>query len=249
MGVELMKASVADKYTEFTTKFEGKLPFMYLDVKNLVTTGIGNLIDPIGSALSLPWKHRDGSRASQSEIASAWNAVKNRKDLSQKGGGVYAGVTDLRLDNDGIKEVVNRKLLSNEEILRKRFRSYDSWPADAQLGVLSMAWAAGANFKSPKFEEAANGLLPDFTAMARESKFNAKGNPGLVPRNEANQLLFTNAARIMHLGLDFESLFWPLEITDEMKKDAIIAAKGLGGITVVAGVGILGYLAFKNYGA
>lgn len=65
-----MYQSVRDYFNTFQTKFEGYLPFMYLDVKNLVTTGMGNLIDPIGAASSLPWVHKsDGSPASPEEIA------------------------------------------------------------------------------------------------------------------------------------------------------------------------------------
>lgn len=226
-----MRASVAERYTDFTIKFEGKLPFMYLDVKNLVTTGIGNLIDPIGAALSLPWKNKDGTRATEAQIRQAWNTVKARTDLSQKGGVIFGGLTTIRLDNEGIKEVVNRKLLQNEEILRKRFKGYDAWPADAQLGLLSMAWAMGPHFKFPKFEAAVNQLLPDFKLAAQHARIGTKGNPGVIPRNEANLTLFTNAAKIVKQGLDFDKLHWP-EILPDIKKAApwgvgLVAAGGL----------------------
>jgi GH24 family phage-related lysozyme (muramidase) len=238
-----MKPSVAQKYTEFTTKFEGKLPYMYLDVKELVTTGIGNLIDPIGAALSLPWKRPDGSRATQAEISDAWHRVKSRTDLAQRGGGAFSGITTIRLDNDGIREVVNRKLLENEQVLRTRFPSYDNWPADAQMGLLSMAWALGPNFHFPKFEAAVNQLLPDFKTAAIEGHMNTTGNPGLVPRNEANALLFTNAANALKFGYNLDDLHWP-DIVPEIKKAVTIGATvyGLGAVA-----SLVGYAAYKKF--
>ena len=42
-----MRPSVFAAFPGFITRFEGRLPFMYLDTKGLVTTGVGNLIDPL----------------------------------------------------------------------------------------------------------------------------------------------------------------------------------------------------------
>jgi len=204
----MARESVEQNYTDFTTKFEGKLPFMYLDVKGLVTTGIGNLIDPVDSALSLPWVHPDGSPASQAEIRAAWNAVKARQDMKLRGGGAFGSVTNLRLTDDGIRQLVNGKLRANEAILKKRFPTYDNWPADAQLGLLSMAWAMGPNFRYPKFEAAVNALVPDFATAAKESYINDANNPGLRPRNVANESLFMAAADTLKNNLDVTAINW-----------------------------------------
>ena len=61
-----MRGAVRAAVLEFTARFEGSLPFMYLDFHHkgdgtldpLVTTGRGNLIDPLGAALRLPWRLR-----------------------------------------------------------------------------------------------------------------------------------------------------------------------------------------------
>jgi hypothetical protein len=46
------------------------------------------------------------------------------------------------------------------------------------------------------------------------------GNPGVHPRNVADQTLFTNAARVLKLGSDFgyttDKLYWPTVILDEV---------------------------------
>jgi GH24 family phage-related lysozyme (muramidase) len=219
-----MHPSVLQAFEPFSTKFEGFLPYMYLDIKGLVTTGMGNLIDPIGEALRLPWKRPDGSLASQDEIRAAWNAVKARTDLAPKFGQAFAGVTTLRLDKEGIEQLIARRLKENEDYLRTKFPGYGTWPADAQLGLHSMAWAMGPGFKFPAFEAAVNREPPDFHAAAAASHMNDAGNPGLTSRNKANFELFTNAARVLEQGGDPSTLYWPGDVLGAAKAAAQQAA-------------------------
>ena len=207
-----MRNSVSSAFKSFNTKFEGYLTFMYADVKNLVTTGMGNLIDPIGTSLSLPWVNSDGSPASQQQITDAWNAVKARTDLTQKGGKAYKSVTTIRLTDEGIDQLIQRRLKSNESTLRSTYPGYDSWPADAQLAVLSMAWAMGPAFKFGTFKKQVNGDPPDFAAAATSSHMNDAGNPGLVPRNAANKKLFENAAAVLKNKADPDKLYYPGDV-------------------------------------
>lgn len=51
----LMWSGVHKMWISFNQSLEGRLPYMYLDIRNLVTTGMGNLIDPRQAAESLPW--------------------------------------------------------------------------------------------------------------------------------------------------------------------------------------------------
>jgi GH24 family phage-related lysozyme (muramidase) len=207
-----MRDSVSSAFKSFNTKFEGYLTFMYADVKNLVTTGMGNLIDPIGAALSLPWVNSDGSPASQQQISDAWNAVKARSDLTQKGGKAYKSITTIRLTDEGIDQLIQRRLKSNESTLRSNYPGYDSWPADAQMAVLSMAWAMGPAFKFGTFKKQVNGDPPDFAAAATSSHMNDAGNPGLVPRNAANKKLFENAAAVLKNKADPDKLYYPGDV-------------------------------------
>jgi hypothetical protein len=222
---------------------------MYLDRLGLVTTGVGNLVDPIESALSLPWKNQDGSRASPAEIRSAWNTVKARQDWKGRGGGYFGGLTTIRLDDEGVKEIVHRKLLQNEDILRKRFPSYDNWPADAQLGLLSMAWAMGPNFQFPKFQSAVNQLLPDFVTAAAESDIHAPGDNAVADRNEQNKILFTNAAKVLREQLDVDRLYWPLNLLRDAVPTSPAVKTGFGvgaGIALLGAAGFAAYRAFKG---
>ena len=190
-----MRPSVAAAFPEFTKSFEGYVPFMYGDVKGLVTTGVGNLIDPVQYAMGLPWLV-DGdptNPADDAAIIAAWHAVKARTDLTQHGGMAYAGVTNLRLTNAAIDQLVRSKCESNEAALAQRISNWALLPAAAQLAVLSMAWACGPWFVFPKFLAALK--VCDYVTCAVECQMDATGNPGLVPRNRANARLFGACAQ------------------------------------------------------
>jgi GH24 family phage-related lysozyme (muramidase) len=198
MGLHLRDA-VLGAFAPWTTQFEGYTPFMYTDSKGFVTTGIGNKIDPVDQALGLPWKI-GGRLATPAEITQAWNTVKSAFPGVQSR--ASASLTSLRLDAEGIRALVNRTLKANDALLARAYRDYPNWPADAQLAVNSMAWAMGVGHIIPggdfkTFMAALNQSPPDFRAAARASHIDDRDNPGLVPRNEANKLLFENAARVL----------------------------------------------------
>lgn len=177
-----MHDSVKKVFYSFTSRFEGAVPWMYLDVKGLVTTAVGNLIDPVSQALSLPFVRADGSKASGGEIAADWNNVKTRPELAKKGHNEARRFTKLRLTPEGMNELVLRQVERNEVILRKRFPQYDEWPADAQLAMNSMAWALGAGFDSPATEKV-DGIFPKFSACMYVGDFlSASQNCWIGPR-------------------------------------------------------------------
>jgi hypothetical protein len=221
-----MRQSVSDAFFGFSQKLEGRLSFMYLDVKNLVTTGIGNLIDPIGAALPLPWADKpSGDPADAPTITNEWNMVKSRTDLSPRGGGAFGAITTLQLSDDAINNLVLSKVTQNESILKSvsEFSGFDDRPADAQLGLLSMSWALGPNF-APGFPSSRaacaaataaassgdlQGAATAWNQAADQSHMADAGNPGLVPRNTADHTLFTNAGQVILQGLDPDVLQFP----------------------------------------
>lgn len=233
-----LRDAVLGPFAAWTAQFEGYTPFMYTDNKGLVTTGIGNLIEPIGLALALPWKRPDGSRASQAEITDAWNKVKSAWPDIQSF--QAASLTNLRLDKEGIAQLVNQRLRANDNHLARRFPSYARWPADAQLAVNSMSWAMGSGFDFPAFTKAVNGPTPDFNAAAAASHINEAGNPGIVPRNQANRLLFENAAKVQAGHGDPDVLYYLGEVLGTLRRHEGEIAVGAGAILVAAlfGVGI-----------
>ena len=200
-----MKPAVATRFLSFTEPLEGLVDYMYADVKGLVTIGFGNLIDPLDVALSLPFaKKADGTPATRDEITAEWTLIKdkdNKLHLRTKGHRACKPLTKLMLTRDAIDELCAKRLRNNEAILKKvsAFASFDDWPADAQLGLHSMAWAMGPAFAQqgrwPGFRKPC--AAADFDTAAEECKMSEVGNPGLIPRNRANVHLFKNAAAVL----------------------------------------------------
>jgi hypothetical protein len=221
-----MKASVLPGFMAITPKLEGDTNWMYLDVKGLVTTGWGDLIDPINAALYLPWFHKmTGLPASVPEIRDAWAKVKGAISMMRMGGGAYAALTDLRLTSDGLSSLVQGRLGSDDELLSKRWSMYANAPADGQLALLLCAWAAGPAWPAPHLDaalasgdwDAAAGPVGDanaFVACRGHAWLNDDGNPGLRPRNLAVKLLLENAACVASLPAVYDPniLYWPTRL-------------------------------------
>lgn len=219
-----MYPSVHDSFYDFNHPFEGVVLWMYLDIKGLVTIGLGNLIDPVEYALNpeLQFEYIDepGSQANQEDIIAAWNIVKEHTNLEFKGYKAFEKLTNLRITEDSVRSLVNTQLFANERLLKKTFSDIDTWSADAQLGLLSMAWGLGAGFATqwPKFRTACQN--EDWDTAAEECRISEVGNPGVKPRNNANQTLFSNAARVQELedsfGYQREVLYYPTILLPEV---------------------------------
>jgi GH24 family phage-related lysozyme (muramidase) len=216
-----MRESVREYWLEFNRPLEGRVNYMYLDTKGLVSAGVGNLIDATKKALTAPtaeeraaslrmagqldWRAEDGSVATPEQVAAEWDLVKSRMSLASRGGGAYRSLTSLRISEEEIDRFVFVKLDQFEHHLKGRheFATFDSWPADAQLGLLSMSWGLGPAFKFPKFQ--AFVAAGDWNGAATECRFNPERGT-IVKRNDLNQELFRNAARVVAEGLDPDAL-------------------------------------------
>ncbi len=233
-----MRAAVKAGFRPYTSEFEGVVAEMYVDSHDppLVTCGVGNLIDPLVSALAVPWLRRsDGQRATTSEIVAEWQEVKNRKLAWYP----RRPARPLYLDDAGLDYVFGTRLDGNELYLARRWATWASWPADAQMGAHSIAWAAGPGWQAPHFDALAGACTADgFRGCAGKAGYDpndpanrgaawlrdtrpeddARGvhqptlNPGLRPRNVANQWLFQNAACVLASGLDPDKLYWPMKM-------------------------------------
>lgn len=202
-----MYPSVRAYFIDFSIPFESKMTTMYLDVKGLVTCGVGNLIDPISEALKLPWLVKSsGQRASQDQISAEWRRIKALVALAEQGAHVWAGVTTLFLSQASIDALVLSRLDANDRILSQIFNMAVT-PADAQLAVHSMAWAMGPNFHFPLFSAAC--AKKDWAGAAAECKMDDSHNAGLIPRNKANFQLLMNAAQVEAEGMDRGTLYYP----------------------------------------
>lgn len=214
-----MYPSVKSNFIEFNEKFENRVEYMYLDIKGLVTIGVGNLVDveKAGDAgklkkvmeelVKLPFVYKEGlanasQKASKADIEAEWKRVKSKQELKNIGHTAFAKVeiTKLELGDEAIDELALKKADAMEEELKRHpaFRDFDKWPADAQLGLLSMAWALGAPAIRngwPNFKAACK--KQDFDAAVKHCEINTAGNPGVTPRNVDNKHLFKNAAEVL----------------------------------------------------
>jgi hypothetical protein len=221
-----MFPAVQSGFPTFSTKFEGRVPYMYLDVLGLVTVGVGNLVDPVLAAQALPFRFKNrpgiaapGSAATADQIAAEWQTLKNDPSLKTRGYKACEPITQLELSDDAIDSLIIDRLTKNESFLKRQrwFQDFDTWPADAQLGLLSMAWAMGPAGPGtfPSFRAACQRL--DFNTAAAQCKMNEAGNPGVVPRNQANFTLFSNAATVVagaaQGGLQRSNLYYPQVLT------------------------------------
>lgn len=211
-----MYPAVKEAWLPFNKQLEGYLTWMYLDILGYVTTGMGNLIDPIETAYDLPWVRPDGTSATAEEIAEAWQAVDDQRSnpkgqrqmsgLATHYGQAFTGVTAIRLTEEGIEQVVARQVAKNEVILRQYFFHYDTMPADGQMCINSMAWAMGAGF--PKTFTAFRAAVNNGDWLTAKANASFKGT-GVQKRIQAGQQMCQNAADVLRLGLDPTVLHYP----------------------------------------
>lgn len=220
-----MHTTVANRINSFNAQFEGRFHHMYRDSKNLVTVGVGNLLatrEVICDGL-YPFTHGlDGLPASCEDRQVAWDRIKevqpdpHRGETTvpdRNGNDIYARATDLRLNDTAIDNLVQQKARQFDNVNRVDFllADYENFPADAQLGLLSMRWAGvdkpAMNWgRFPQFHQ--HVLARRWFAAARECHFNEMGNLGLRPRNDANRWLFSLAGRVAAMGLNPTLLYF-----------------------------------------
>jgi hypothetical protein len=242
-----LRAAVVANIPPLFSLWEGeRLPFMYTDKKGFVTTGTGNLIDPVSMALALPWKRPDGTLASPSEVQAAWQTVKNAWPGVQSVNS--QSLTNLRLDKADVDKLVLRQVASNHDVLKSIYPGYTSWPSDAQMAAHSISWGWGPGFAhvwdtlgmgpiGTAFKNAVNKSPPDFVTAASLAKqagdheVQVKKNTGMAPRNDAQDQMFANAASVIAKKGDYDSFFYPFEVT------AKVVAIGVGGLLLLGGAG------------
>jgi GH24 family phage-related lysozyme (muramidase) len=219
-----MQTGAAAAWYAFTKHYEGEVPYMYLDTRGLVTVGIGNLIDPVASARALPFQFKarnklgrqPGQRATQAEIEAEWNHLKNnpqRSVLMQHGHQRCASETNLELSAAHLRALFQSKTSRNETYLRGVYPAFAHWPADAQLAVMSMAWALGPAFHKK---------WPKFHAACMKGNFDDAANNCTIRnsrRNPAHGILFGNAACVVRNPGFYQAskLYYPTMVLDAIE--------------------------------
>lgn len=233
-----LKQSVIDRLPDIFATWEGRgLPYMYSDVKGIVTCGTGNALFTARAAEALLWRRPDGSPATAPEVDAAYYTVKSAWPGVQSTR--CQGLTTLRLDVSALAGLVMRTIAQDWAVLLGQLPGCDAWPADGQLMGLSSSWAWGPGFCSvwDRLPPPAPGSVPagafvpvpgfgygskfrsllstppEF-ALAAEVMRDASAheeriNPGIVPRDVGEVLMLQNAAAVAADGADYERLWYP----------------------------------------
>lgn len=240
-----MKDSVASVFFAFSTQFEGRVEYMYVDAIGKATIGIGNLIDPVELALPLPFVFKNGGQlAGDADIRADFTAVKSDPTLPKRGHLACRDITRLMLTDPDINNLVTSKAAQFENHLKGRpeFAAFDDWPADAQLGLLSMAWALGPAFRFPNFQKAT--AASKWLAAANESHMDDHLGGSLVHRNAADRALFRNACYVAANGLSASDLWYTL--MGNLAKSLKIGSAGADVATLQDRLVVLGYLGTQS---
>jgi hypothetical protein len=177
---------------------------MYLDVKFLVTTGLGILLETVEEAQSFLWlRVSDGQPATMEEIAAEYRRVKALRSLADNGGFAYKSSARLRLPEETIDDQLRLTTARFWAEFAEVHPDVDLWPADAQLAAMDLIWQNG-----PKFTRA-GGSWPNMrAAFHAEDWTRAAANvPGTHPRAQFRKRLFNNAAKVKQLGIDPDILW------------------------------------------
>ena len=202
-----MRDSVQAKWYDSIKSYEGYTNWLYFDTHNppLATTGVGNMIDSSNGltdfGLALPWRFTNGLYATEKQIVAEYNSLK-ALNISAKGGNAYKQYARLFISEDVVQWMVDNKTSGTWSALKGQLPDIESWPADAQLALLNMAWWMGPYFlKSWPNLTAALKAQDWYTASLNCTTINpSRRNPDNVRR-------FQNAAKVRYAQGDYETLY------------------------------------------
>lgn len=214
--------STAKNYAiEFLKEHEALVLCMYLDILGLMTTGIGDLIDTKTSDFAsaqtevskFTWHRvKDNVVATAAEIEAEWKNIKAliAKSVHLKMNGKIfetwakeqnPPLVTLQLNEE---EYLKNNFLTKVERFEKSikrtpndyFKDFDDFPADAQLGIISIAWGNGEFFAYGgwrNFRELAK--AQDWQKIVDDKQYKWQNiNQG---REIATEKLFKNAANVV----------------------------------------------------
>jgi hypothetical protein len=164
--------------------------------------GYGFLVDPVELALELQWVDKiTGKPADESAVRRDFAKVKAAQHMRYRPASEIAPLTSVRLSDAEMNRGARVKLEQFWSEIKsiKGLEDAEKWPADAQLAVVSMAWAVGTGDRPeslrrgwPQFRSLM--AAGRFAEAAEESWIRTTGNPGVRPRNKAVACLLKSAA-------------------------------------------------------
>lgn len=134
-------------------RFEGRVPYMYLDTAGNVTVGIGHMLATAGAAGRLPFcRQQAGAPAATGEILDAWQKVKacpfgqsiaaSRFNPARPPAG-WPALPALFLEEDAIDSLFEADMKEHARQLERSLPAFPSLPEPAQEVLLDMHFNLG----------------------------------------------------------------------------------------------------------
>lgn len=192
---------------------EGDCRWMYPDNKGWVSTGVGFKIDASGEpgkqgwepALALPWQNV----TPEWDVEKEWKKIKDMKaDGENHPGQWFADKTLLRITSAEVQKHFERLARGKYATYKNSwrwYRDFDSFPGDAQLGVLARSWAE----LKPEYRFNRACYYRDWLWAAEESPYQK-----IVPtRRNTLWRLFVNAAVVeSNSSYNRQEIYWPQDL-------------------------------------
>ena len=142
-----MRPAVAAEFPLYTERHEALTPFLYPDLKGIITFDAG-IVCTRGMAHLIPWQHLDGTPVAPWEIDHAFDVLSSPEALAtvKQGGAHFAAMTDIRASRETLLAAFQSTLARFEKTLTCYLHAWEDAPAHAQLAALSHAWAFGPSF-------------------------------------------------------------------------------------------------------
>jgi hypothetical protein len=179
-----------------TVPLEGDIPHMYRDTEGWLTWGIGIRDDPgpTGTTLNRQWIKCSGYSASPAEITAEWQRIES----GPLGASAAARVVSMYCPQTERDAAFWMKVGDFETSIKAQFPAWETWPADGQLALLSMAWNYGPAFKRPPATSTTG--WPDLAAALDKTDFDyaaehCQAAAGPNARSRGCKILFFQAAR------------------------------------------------------
>jgi hypothetical protein len=198
--------SYLDEYCAVVPRWEGNVPYLYLDSDDPAnpTTGNGYLVPTLETCQTLAWLTADGSAATADQIAAEWarvTALPGKRLAS-----FYHCAESLLLAQATVDALTLSKVRGFDSQLRAMLPAYDSFPDAAKIALLDMAMNLGIGRPAQNghpatglhayqhFIAAVNATPPDWNTAAAQSGRNT-ANPAFAARNAWTAQQFQAAAR------------------------------------------------------
>jgi hypothetical protein len=149
-----VRTSAVVAYPSWIAQFEGDCRDPYLDVRGLVTVGVGFLC-PLSVALLCSWTTPAGALATPAEIHAGYDVLTSLPP--GRGGGWYRGRAGLTLTPFSFAALYAQRISGFETALRSPAHVGPAWDGLAAVGQIARmrtAWAEGGAAPWPKLDAA-----------------------------------------------------------------------------------------------